>query len=366
VFPPLIAAPSLYSGFRDKVGRSLRTTLDWPGQKRLIDRIRSSDFVIGSGGGYFYSHRRRFPGPMFFQNYLPLRIAAAFQKPVVLFPQSFGPLLSPAAGRLLKSLLANRAVQRVYARETASLAYLQALLPGSQGGKLDFCPDMAFALKKGERSDPPRRTLNLPKPVAALTVRSWDFPEVSRVRDKRARQEQYLGAVIEACGEFGRRWNGSVAVVPQVRGPGRFENDEIPSKLVRAELQKRLPPGHLAYIGLPSDASPWALVEIFSQSDLVLATRFHSALFGLLAGTPVISLAYQPKSRSTMAWLHLDEWSLPISPLRPEALLRLAERIVADDGGLKETIRSRVDAARAVIGEKLGALAASWGGYPSS
>lgn len=363
VFPPLIAAPSLYPGFRTKVRSTFQTTFNWPGQKRLIDRIRASDLVIGSGGGYFFSHRRRFPGPMFFQNYLPLRIAAAFRKPVVLFPQSFGPLMSSAAGRLLKNLLNNRSVKKIYARETASLAYIKTLLPESREAKLDFCPDIALALRKDRSPDHPRRTLDLPRPVAALTVRSWDFPEVTRARDKKARQERYLGAVVKACGEFQERWKGSVAIVPQVRGPGVFENDEIPSKLIWAELKKRLPPGHLAYIPLPVDVSPWTLIDIFAQSDLVLATRFHSALFALLAGTPAVSLAYQPKSRATMAWLQLEEWSLDISTLRPEALLQLAERIIADGGGLRESIRSRIDMARTVIEERLGALAESFGGY---
>jgi len=356
VYPPLIAAPSLYQGFHTKIQRTFQTTFNWLGQKRLIDKIRASDLIISSGGGYFFSHRRRFPGPMFFQNYLPLRIAAACKKPVVLFPQSIGPLLSSAAERLLKNVLNDRSVKKIFARETASLAYLRTLLPKPQDAKLDFCPDMALSLQKDESAAPPVLNLDLPRPVAALTVRSWDFPEVKSARDKKARQERYLEALIEACLEFQRKWRGSLAVVPQVRGPGVFENDEIPSKRVWAELKKRLPQGHLAYVSLPPLVSPWALIDIFSQADLVLATRFHSALFGLLSGTPVISLGYQPKSHSTMAWLRLDEWSLSISTLRPEAILHLAERIVRDGGGLRKAIRHQIAMAQTVIEERLGTL----------
>jgi colanic acid/amylovoran biosynthesis protein WcaK/AmsJ len=366
VFSPLIAAPSLYEGFAMKVCRSLQATFDWPRQKRLIDKIRASDLVISSGGGYFYSHRKQFPGPMFFQNYLPLRIAVAFKKPVILLPQSIGPLLNPIAGRMLKNVLINPFVKNIYARETASLDYLKALLPKSQEAKLDFCPDMALCLREDLKSEPPALSLNLPGPVAALTVRNWDFPEVNSAREKKARQERYLGAVIQASLEFQRKWGGSVVVVPQVRGPGVFENDEIPSRRVWAELKARLPQGHLAYVQLPPTASPWTLVEIYARSDLVLATRFHSALFGLLSGTPVISLDYQAKSRSTMEWLELGGWSLSVSTLRPEALLHLADRIIEDGGGLKKTIRRQTALAQTVIEEKLGALWDGLRGFPSA
>jgi colanic acid/amylovoran biosynthesis protein len=354
VLPYLFPVPSLYSSRHEKIWHVVKGGLSISAQARLIREIRKSDLIVCSGGGYFYTRRRLWPGPMFFQNFLPVKIAAASRKTIVFFPQSFGPLFSPSAGRWLKGLLESETVVRIYARESASRAFLGNLLSQPAAQKMDLCPDMAFLLKNEGGSSPMAWVGDRPRPVLVVTARHWDFPMTKRRQEKRGRQRSYLSVLEETCLEFYRRWRGSVVIVPQARGPGFFEDDRIPSRHIWERLKKHIPETHLAWIDLPPVVSPFRLMEILSQADLILATRFHSAIFGMVSGIPVISLAYQAKSASTMEWLELDEWSIPITEIDAENIVRLADRILRNKAEIHVSILRQIARAQETIEARLG------------
>jgi len=291
---------------------------------------------------------------MFLQNLFSVKAAAACRKPILLFPQSFGPVINPLATRMLKRLLENPNVLKIYAREPTSRTFLQQLLDRPAAQKTELCPDLAFLLAKdyspGQKSWP----LDLPKPVLVLTARRWNFPDVKSRRDRRQMQHRYLSALEEASLEFHRKWKGSIAIVPQARGPGFFEDDRNDSQDIWRRLRRLIPAPSLLYLDLPPVMSPLDMVDIFSRADLILATRFHSAILGLTLGIPVISIAYQAKSRSSLDWLELDDWSLDMAETSGEKIVRLMERIFAERDHLRKKIKSRTAWAQSTIEARLG------------
>ncbi len=352
--PPFVPVPSLYPSLPGKIWQVARGGLSVPAKQRLIREIQASDLVISSGGGYFYSYRQSLPGPMFFQNFLSIWAATACRKPVVLFPQSFGPLFSPPAGRMLKRLLENGSVLKIFAREPKSLTILRKLLEGAARDKTELCPDMAFHLTKDHARSPKNWRLDLPRPILALTVRQWDFPEEKSGRDRQEKWRRYRSVLDEACLEFHRKWKGSIVIVPQARGPGVFEDDRRDSQDLWRRLRRLVPKPFLVYLDLPPVLSPLDMIDIFRQADLILATRFHSAILGLALGVPVISIAYQTKSASSLEWLHLDEWSLPMNELSSQRILELVERIFLERDDLEEKIGAQMSRARAMIEARVG------------
>ena len=354
VLPPFFPVPSLYPSLVAKIGQVLRGGLAVPAKAQLIREIRKSDLVVSSGGGYFFSYRRYLPGPMFLQNYLTVKAATACRKQVVMFPQSFGPLFSPLAARMLKGLLENEGVLKIYAREPTSQAFLQQLLNRAAILKTELCPDLAFLLTKNQTSSPKPWLLDLPKPVLALTVRAWNFPGAKSLRDREKKQRHYLAVLEEACLEFHGKWKGSIVIVPQARGPGFLEDDRRASQTIWRRLRPLISGRNLAYLDLPPIMSPSEMINIFSQADLILATRFHSAIFGLALGIPVISIAYQAKSRSTLKWLGLDDWSLAMNEISSEKIVRLMERIFEESAPLRENIGRQIARARTTIESRLG------------
>jgi colanic acid/amylovoran biosynthesis protein len=78
--------------------------------------------------------------------------------------------------------------------------------------------------------------------------------------------------------------------------------------------------------------TPEALGEILGEFDLVIATRMHMAILSMCAGTPVLPIAYEFKTKELFDGLQLGEWVLDIDALEPGQSVRtLAEFLVSID-----------------------------------
>jgi len=322
VLPPLIPAPSIFSGCLHQFQESIRNILDWGSKSELVRAIKNSDLVIASGGGYFWSNRKYLPGPMFLQNFFPVALTGKMHKPLIFFPQSFGPLFNTAAGNLLRRALSAPTVVRIFAREPQSRDFVLQLLGDDEAAaKVDESPDMAIlfsspgAQKEFHSSSPLRRLKSMPRPLMILSLRQWDFPEAENTSQNKKLQADYLSSLAEICLSFFRRFKGSVVILPQVRGPGDFEDDRIISVLLQEQLQSELPAESLFAIDLPEVTDPGEVQAIIANADVVIATRFHAAIFALNSGVPVLSIGYQPKSHETLKQLGLESFSMSIENL---------------------------------------------------
>ncbi|HDL64387.1 MAG TPA: hypothetical protein ENH12_03255 [Proteobacteria bacterium] len=108
IYPPFIPAPGVFTGIRAKCMGCLKNLVNLPEKYRLLREIKDSDLIISNGGGYFYSYRKTIPGPTFIQYVLHIKLAIFLNKPVILFPQSFGPFSNSIAPGLLKRILQNK------------------------------------------------------------------------------------------------------------------------------------------------------------------------------------------------------------------------------------------------------------------
>jgi len=355
VIPSIFDPPSLFAGLASKVLGSVASLLRVEAKTELFRAIRRADLVIGSGGGYFYSNRAAGPGPMFLQNILHLKLARLMKKPVVLFPQSFGPTFNPAAERLLRNMLEDVGVRHVLVREDHSRRFLESLLGNAfDESRFDFCPDMAFWLEPGREAENPGTWAAWPRPVTAVTVRNWDFPDCRTGGRKERMRWEYLAGLEETAVRIHRKWSGTILVFPQSRGPGLFENDRTASLRLFEAMKKKIPARNLAWVDFPDAVSPRAVLSFLSRADLLLATRFHSALLALIGGVPVLSLSYQPKSSGMMKTLGLERYSIDIAEAGPEVLWPLAEELMGRWGRLRPEIGARIGRMRETIGTALG------------
>jgi colanic acid/amylovoran biosynthesis protein len=346
--------------------RGLADLVSVRGKVELVRAVGTSDAVISSGGGYFWSDRPIAPGPMFIQSLLHLRLASARRKPVVFFPQSFGPIASEAARRLLARELRAPNVRIIFARETESLGFVERLLEGRTEGRVLAAPDMAFGLDPGDwRTPAPVLPIpEMPRPVVALTLRRWNFPEVPDPAEKKRRRERYLGAMAGLARYVAGPRKGSVVVFCQARGPGPFEDD----RLVTAEFLEAIRPDiagdRLAFVSFPETVHPSSIIGLLESADLAVATRFHSAIYSLLARTPALALNYQPKSRSTMRDLGLGDFTLDVADIEPDGLVGLAGGMLDRLDEIRERVRSSVSQAREALDRRLSEARVAFGGAP--
>lgn len=358
VLPPLVPAPSVFGRGVRKISGSIRNVAGIGPKRDLWKIAKSSDLVISSGGGYFWSNRAVFPGPMFFQNYLHVRLAGILGKPIIFFPQSFGPLYNPWVTRMLRAALNGPNVGRIFARERISLEFLRRLLRGEPAaGRITLCPDVAFCLEPQRVGTGVAAVSSLPRPIVAVTVRPWDFPGARSRSEKRERQRSYLKGLVTTCRNLHDRWHGSVLVFPQSRGPGSFEDDTELSKAFCSMLQDHLPARRVLSLPLSAAEPPAAIIDLMSCVDLLIATRFHSAIFAFLAGTPAIAVSYQPKGRGIMQELGLARFAVDISAVDPEHVTALANEIIEHHDNYSTRVRHAVGCMRKTAVDSLsGAL----------
>jgi colanic acid/amylovoran biosynthesis protein len=354
VLPAIIPAPSLYDGWRRKLGMTLANLASLGAKKRLREEIRRSDFIISSGGGYFYSNKKHLPGLTFRQNVAHIGLARRFKKPLIFFPQSFGPLASRTARKSMQRSVSGKNVIKVFAREEASYELVRSLLrPEDAAAKLDLCPDVAFLLRGSK--DPASQALlpDLPRPRLLVTLRHWDYPEARGKDEKKRKEEEYLRSCAEVCRRFFERWKGSVMVFPQVKGPGNFEDDRPVSKAFWKRIEGLVPDGHRHFMDDPRVLPPQDVLAAISQADLVLATRAHSAIMALVAGVPVVSVSYQPKGIGTLRLMGLERFGTGIAEIDPQKVGLMVDEILSHPAAVKEEITRNLDVVRKTVRAKL-------------
>jgi colanic acid/amylovoran biosynthesis protein len=357
VLAPLTPALSTYKGARGKLLGGSRSLAAWGDKRRLIQTVRHSDLVLSCGGGYFYSYRSRLPGTTFWQNVIHAQLAISLNKPLVFLPQSFGPFRSSLAQRGVKRLLEAEGVPRVFAREEISYQLLGCMLDGDQRDKIALCPDMALFLDKDaleHASD--GEPLELPRPILAINLREWTFPEMGDPARRRSKRERYLEALSTVACVFIQRHRGSVLIVPQTVGPDPSEDDRGICMEFCQRVSKCVPDSGVVHYQEPDTSSLTGYTQLLSQSTLLIGTRLHSCILALLVGVPAISVGYQVKSQGTMELLGLGRFHTDIASVSSEQLLSLVEEIMGHHQGILEEINRGLSQARTRIDDLVGTL----------
>jgi polysaccharide pyruvyl transferase WcaK-like protein len=353
IFSPLVPAPSVFSGKKAQLFESLKCLFSIKSKVELISKIKKCDLVISSGGGYFWTNRKWIPGPMFFQNYIHVRIALLFKRPVMFFPQSIGPFFNRIASNMMSGLLSHKRTIKIFTREMISYQSAKKLVKKSADfGKIELCPDMALLLGNkpfGNKSD---RTQGEKGPVIALTLRKWDFPGSGK-NQKQDYNRKYLAQLEKFSFDYYHSHRASFVIFPQSRGPGSFENDRMISKTLFSRLKKRIPASYLFYHDLPDDTSPLKIIDLLSGADIALTTRLHSALFAFISGTPAVSIAYQYKSEGIMKEMGFGEFCLDINKIDSEEIKRMVAYTLKNKDKIRMMISKRLMEMRSMIRDKL-------------
>ena len=137
-----------------------------------------------------------------------------------------------------------------------------------------------------------------------------------------------------------------------------FEAHKYEVRLVGGD-DEDLEYAHLVAASLTDSASvaeartPEQLVAEMSRAHIVVASRYHTVIMGLLAGTPVVSIGYGDKHRAILEQLGVSYAHHDIESFDPHEVAQAAMRLASERSELTAAIDDAVDAAR-------GQLDAQW------
>ena len=297
------------------------------------------DLVISTGGTYLVENY--WLVPVLF-NY---RVALLLGKPLVFYTQSMGPFTRPRYRRALRSIF--RAARLVLLRDERSRRHLEEVAgPLSHAHVL---PDVAFGLARPERLTAAQEAApSQGRPLrVAVSVREWPY---FKERTPEAGMAEYEDAVAAAVTALVERHGAEVAFLSTCQGVPEYRYDD---GAVAERIADRLSPEVRRCVQVDRQFHPpEELLERLGTFDLVVATRMHMAILALVAGVPVLPIAYEFKTKALFERLGLGEWVQDIERVTPSGLTSASERLL---GRLDELRRSLFEGVERLRREALAA-----------
>ena len=321
--PPLLAWLLAYLVIYRLTGRSLPV---WnKGRRQLLATYEQADLVLSCGGGNFYAEHGA--SPSFFWSLMTLWLPIGLGKPLVMLPQSVGPI----NGRLLR-LLARpvfHKVEQIMLREPTSVQFMTQQLGYKR--PLLLLPDQAFGLSRAEEVALPAAPETSWRLGVTLIDRS---AHIARPHG----QQLYETAVVEAIEQLHRQRETAVYLFVQCFGPSRSQDDRIVTRRVFDQLQQRGVPCFLIE-NLTDSAS---IKAAYACMDGMIATRMHTAIFALSSGVPTVVIGYQPKSLGMVRFLEVEAFYSDIGQITTDELMAQLETLHQQAAGIRAHLNGRM------------------------
>jgi|GEM_PF-1824338 len=271
---------------RNPVEQLLRPALDWVLHEfgwrngTSAEAFHQCHAYFVCGGGYLYSSPSKLPSRQLLLHAANIRAALKTGKPVLSFPQSWGPIRKKQDSWICKHLANLLPVLVTRGQESDKL-----LASWGVAGKIVSLPDVVIAaaallprVKEWRKS--PRRHGSL-----GIAPVNWNFERPVSAGEIEAYLDKLVKISMTWCATPGR----TVTIFPQVEVEGR-DDDRLIARQLAVKLERAGLPGRVEE-QLEWDAY-WR--EIAAQ-DVFVGCRMHSCIFAMVCGVPTVGLGYQPK-----------------------------------------------------------------------
>jgi polysaccharide pyruvyl transferase WcaK-like protein len=309
---------------------------------RTLRQVRDYDILLVPGTGILDDLGER-PGGMPYTLVRWFACARLLGRKVALVSIGAGPIVNPANRRLLK-LAARLANYRSY-RDLSSKTYLAGL--GLDTSRDPVVADVAFGLESPRRSSTPRSDVTVG--LGIMDYHGW-YPWSQTAAATKAAYLQDLALLGIHLLEKGYR-------VRLLMGQesDREAIDSVTEKI--AAHFDGIRPERLVF--------DWAsslhdVMRQMTDTDLVVATRFHNIVCAMNVGLPVISLSYAPKNDALLNDAGLGAFSQHCEKFDVEAILEQIERQIRERDHLSALVTTAVDRYRRVLKEQEDALLNRW------
>lgn len=316
------------------IARACLEKKDYESVREYVD----ADLVISSGGTYLIENYG------LWASIYDYRLTFAAGSPLLFFTQTLGPFRRPKY-RAAFTQIFNRATG-IFLRDERSRDNVLEL--GISPEKITLGKDAAFVIRPPE---PARKGIKDRKdPLRiAVSARSLHFFNDEDGPIEETYKECVAALISLAVREFG----AEVTFLSTCQGIPEYWTDD--SQLA-VEIYETLPMD--IRLGVDIDGNfrqPLEIVGAYQKFDLVIATRMHAAILGLVAGAPVLAIAYEFKLEELFhqlgmnnAWLSTRDMSVAVSEQCLRSMLNNLESWRKHASGVQKCCR---DQAMSVIGK---------------
>lgn len=263
----------------------------------------NADLIVSAGGTYLVENYS------LWTNIWDYRLSLASGTPLFFFTQTLGPFTLKKYRRAFAHIFSNSS--GIALRDEKSMSHIIEL--GVDPSNVCIARDAAFVIepKVTERPAGPLRV--------AVSVRTLRFFEANAAVQSENYQASIVAMVVEAVRKFG----AEVSFLSTCQGIDEYWTDD---SVFAANIAAKLPDDVLPMVTVDKKfRQPDEVAVAYQGFDLVIATRMHAAILSLVAGTPVIGIAYEFKLNELFRQLGLEQASVSTNDMNPgncKALLR--------------------------------------------
>jgi polysaccharide pyruvyl transferase WcaK-like protein len=249
-----------------------------------------------------------------------------------------GPIYSRLGRFFVKSSLA-LADFRSY-RDVSSLDYLKSI--GFAHSEDKVCPDLAFSLPQA--IFPPHRQRRGQRAIIGIGVMLY-AGKYSTEHPTEKTNRNYLDALaILVSSLLERDYDIRLLIGDMCDRPVVNEfKGMLNARLTHCDPRRILD---------EEVTSVEHLLLQLSETDLVVATRFHNVLLALLSNKPVVAISFHHKVSSLMSSMGLSEYCLEIDSLNVDDLMRTISEAERNRDALISMIKERTNSHRLALEEQ--------------
>ncbi len=293
-------------------------------KKEYIDAIKESDIVLMSGGHHLTDILSTMGYYKLSSNFIvPIKMG----KKVVMLPQSIGPARNHMVLESIKYILNN--VYSIAYRDDSSRKFVDSLKIDC---KMNYVPDLVYML------EPRTDKNNFSKIVGIALYHSY-------VGERRNNILPFtIDNLKKVIDELLKR-KYIVKIIPMDISDEEIYYD-IKRNLKNIELENN-------FIISNRSNNILDIIDDFNDTEFVLAYKTHSTIFSIICNSPLIAIAYHPKSIEFMDSISLAEYSINDYDASFENLMCLVDKIVKNANEIKMKEKIGVENNRKIISDYL-------------
>jgi polysaccharide pyruvyl transferase WcaK-like protein len=267
-----------------------------------LNHLRDADMILSIAGGDSFSDI--YGQVRFVYIALPLLLAVAMAKKIVLMPQTIGPFKSFFAGRIAACIMKHSAL--VYARDNESLIAAKRLMGGNHAAKAHFCYDMGFVLNPLKPASYALEAISdykRDKLLVGLNISGLLCIGGYNHNNMFALKVDYTELIRSLISYLIVEKKATVLLVPHVFGAVP-ESDATAAARFFNELAGRFGADLLIVHG---DYDQNGIKYIIGQCDFFIGSRMHACIAALSQCIAAVGIAYSRKFAGVMQSIGMDE-----------------------------------------------------------
>ena len=260
---------------------------------------KNCDLLIDAGGGALYSSNQYVFYLGLYQHLVNLFAGVLCGTKVVIAPQSIGPLYRWHDIVAVKYVI--RKLDVVFVREKISKEFLEQLkVP------CELAPDCAFLgaylREVTQEADKLCQAINCADHLKiGLTVLNWNWA-AARGLDSEEGMATYLRKIAKTMKLIAEGRELKVYLYSHAD-----VEHTVSDYVVSCEMASLLEGEGVEAQVVSPEFTASDLHHLYSEMDVIVGSRMHSCIISLMAGTPVVALAYQPKSLGVLSLCGMED-----------------------------------------------------------